>query len=492
MNFGASNSHAAEEGSALLPKEPAPPRHPPKAARSEALDTLRLLGALHIITCHSGMGWQRRVVDPGGPTIFRPTPACWVGYFLLLSAYGSGASKLRAGEPFEAWQGWSQSWRTLIPSSTVLLRRVMSVYPTYAISVLASVPAAMYWLQVPPANFGWGAVVAELTFLSSYGVSIPLSAQTAERVHVNQYGWFIGSMTTFWLLEPGLFRLACAFHARRRLLVAVALVVVWVAATPFAGCPLTWGYTPDFMGPLNSFGLTLMTVHQYFLGLLLACALHTEGHKGGSRRGDDDDSHGNGSSHGHSNQHRNHHGSSSDGATGGMLFACFAPVGLLVLGAIFAWEARCNYPSFHRECAHSSPVDRWAVFHNICWVEWVGVLLPIFACIIVGVVRHPTGGVATALAAPPLPALGRQLSLGIYLFQNPVARGLMPYLGYLPVVPRGTRTWRGAPDDSPYYDTAEVFALLVLTTSVAALVSFAVQQPVDRYMASRLKAGGHR
>ena len=68
-------------------------------------------------------------------------------------------------------------------------------------------------------------------------------------------------------------------------------------------------------------------------------------------------------------------------------------------------------------------------------------------------------------------------------------RALARLLGAAAAVINTVAVVVAAPRLSP---SAEVVALLVLTTNVAALVSFAVQQPVDRYMASRLKAGGHR
>ena len=245
---------------------------PPKLIMS--LHMPRMLGAIHIVMFHFA---------PFGRTGFAEMGNVWVTFFFMLSAFGTahstvGASGLRNIAESGPW--------FLAPSK--MLRRVMSVYPTYLVAFVLSVSIRCYGgasvavndtCILPPQ------LVIEGSMLAGW---FPWKEANSP---VNQYwynvpSWFINTLAALWFFEAAVVRLAAASCVRAGKgnvpWSAIVYNLIWLLCSPLAGFPFTWQSTDPIHHPPT--WLTQIPVFQsvqmYFCGALVACWLHSRADAG--------------------------------------------------------------------------------------------------------------------------------------------------------------------------------------------------------------------
>lgn len=162
----------------------------------------------------------------------------WVTFFFMLSAFGTahstvGASGLRNIAESGPW--------FLAPSK--MLRRVMSVYPTYLVAFVLSVSIRCYGgasvavndtCILPPQ------LVIEGSMLAGW---FPWKEANSP---VNQYwynvpSWFINTLAALWFFEAAVVRLAAASCVRAGKgnvpWSAIVYNLIWLLCSPLAGFP---------------------------------------------------------------------------------------------------------------------------------------------------------------------------------------------------------------------------------------------------------------
>ena len=239
------------EATSLLPTQPSSVG-PEPAVRSLPADVvglhvIRFAAALDVVAFHYAP-------LPGGDTM--------VPFFFMLSGFGPVYAALRRGG-MDGDEVKLSEYSSAIPRAFTLARRLASVYPTHAFSLLLS-------------------VVAGLPLPLSAGVSLTLQFLLLDNwipsalykpSWYNKPSWYVSTLAFFWLLEPLAGRAAIACYRRRShpTLWVLALTAAWVVVNPYLYFPLVWS---QFSVTLGLFPI-LTYVHLYFIGACVAAAVHT-------------------------------------------------------------------------------------------------------------------------------------------------------------------------------------------------------------------------
>ena len=250
------------EKTQLLPTSPSANLAPPKLIMS--LHMPRLLGAMHVVMFH---------FFPYGWYSYAGSGNMWVTFFFMLSAFGTAHSQVRAS----GLKKVAESGPWFLPPSK-LLRRWMSVYPTYLFAFLLSCFTRCYSKQGGDTCFHPSQLVIEGTMLTGW-FPWTNSGSTINSHWYNLPGWYIGALTGLWLFEVAVVRiaaLACVQAGRGNVpYFAIVCNVAWLLCSPLAGFPYTW-QTPEAITSIPIFN----ALQTYFCGALVACWLHSRASAG--------------------------------------------------------------------------------------------------------------------------------------------------------------------------------------------------------------------
>lgn len=339
----------------------------------------------------------------------------WVPFFCIVSGFGPAYSHLlkRSTTPPA----------TFLPIPATLARRLASVYPTYVVGILIAVAYDMLSNDAPFRPLYFATQMLLVNTWIPFGLSVRLDYDVQDEY--NYPGWYISTLALLWLFENLAVALAVALFRHGRAsawpwVVAQVAFLTWVLASPFGGFqPTPWTH-----GPWAT--VALKYLHYYFLGAILAAAVHARA------------------------------------ANGAAAIRWLATVGAAVLALIFCL-----------------PVDRaWA--REWC-KEGPGLLSPLHALLVVGFAEAPHNPpswsaepLARLLGQWPLPRLG-ELALGTYILQVP-ARYIL--LTLYDLAGRDVVVWGSVPYSAP----GPLLVHFAFLTGLAALVHYAVQKPVGKGM----------
>lgn len=338
---------------------PAPSPTRPRG-RMDAIDSVRFLVQIHIVAYHFlAAAW--------GQT--------WVPFFFLVSGFGATHSHLQR----HGFDGAEASCSALLPRPSTLVRRLAGVYPTFAFSILlsfvaeATVSPQSYRDAVRPS-----VLVAQLLLVETWiprALWYPTHAthrtppSVPEPDWYNIPSWYVSALAFYWLLEP--LAIACAsalYRTPQRFgglwgttLLWLLLTILWVAAWPFALCPLTWGG----LDVEWTWVIALAYVHIFVCGACLAALLHARALAGCAPT------------------------------------RCAASLATVVLVPLLLTPAAWLPPNFIS-----------------LWCKRVGLLTPLHALLVLGLAEGADPLATHLLARWPLPQL-KDLALGIYLLQEP-------------------------------------------------------------------------
>lgn len=415
VSAAASSSSAPAEHTQLLKSKPGGVSVDvalPKLITS--LHMPRMLGAIHVIFYH-----VRHYQS------FASYGDCWVTFFFMLSAFGAAHSQLAGAGLRKAAE--SGPW---FMHPVKLLRRWISVYPTYLLAFLLAWPLRCVIMQGestgtcfhPPQLIieglmlgGWFPWTTPVTSVNHHWYNIP--------------GWYVCALAGLWFFEPAMIRLAaigCLKAGPGRIpLFAIVCTLIWLLCSPFAGFPYTWGPAGPDMPAFQSMQI-------YFSGALLACWLHSRAEAGLKP------------------------------------FRFAASISSLILLAFFSIDV--SWFGTDRSLVHGLKTGTNA-------------MVPVFAGLIAGL----AGGadpLAVALNWLPLPVnnAARDLATGVYLFQEPMTHIILLCWtqGKYRVKPGTWISFAGpllAPQLAAYFPA--LFAL-------AALVHFVVQKPMAKLALDQL------
>ena len=190
-----------------------PAAAPSPAARFNlaSVDTVRLVGAIHIVVLHhSGLYGKSSMVMWG---------QSWIDFFFVLSAFGGAHGKIIRGTVPE------MGLRRALPRPRTLLRRLAAVYPTYLAAIVLMLATGKTWS-------GIDRCIEELLLLSAYQPDAMMWPSTGGGM-INGVGWYVSAMLVLWLLEEAFVMLGSFCHRRlgptASFLVPLVWVLVWLA-----------------------------------------------------------------------------------------------------------------------------------------------------------------------------------------------------------------------------------------------------------------------
>lgn len=231
-----------------------------------SLNYLRMVAAIHIVFFHF---WAGSPMGPGAGW-----GCSWVSCFFLLSGFGPTHSKL-SGRARTVRQLFATEGLSVMPQRRVLWRRLVSIWPTFAVSVLLTVmiQCVCFGSSVRVAQ-----MVVELLLLETW---MPASWFLSGAYVIP--GWFLSALSGCWLLEPAFVKLAFSVFQRGPIAISLMIVAVlaWVLFAPFVKFPWRtfWSDAPFPNGPywdiqvLSFFALLLCWRHASLL-CPLACHLY--------------------------------------------------------------------------------------------------------------------------------------------------------------------------------------------------------------------------
>lgn len=149
----------------------------PVPKRYEAFNGMRLLAAVHIVFYHFWAAEFGHNFQLYGPT--------WLNFFFMLAGLGAAQSRLASGEKQN--ENWHADW---LPKFGTLLRRIMAVYPTYVVALIAIVLVGTSAIE--------DCFLLELFMLQTYWDEC--------RTGWNSPAWFVSSLVVCWLAERAIFR----------------------------------------------------------------------------------------------------------------------------------------------------------------------------------------------------------------------------------------------------------------------------------------------
>ena len=454
------------EQSFLLGNHPRPHALPSVA---HALDVVRWAASVHIMYYHLDI-----IYLPSASV----SPACWgstwVQFFFIVSGFGPVHSRLGTGKALQSHQSWYDV-AAIMPSPRVLLRRLISVYPTVLVGLAAAVVVVSYeygkpfqsrkfWPEatltisyLPPTTIDLaerlrialapskpadlladaiasadhaepGALARDLLEVVSNATNgRPPIILTLGQEGLNVPAWYISALVLPWLLENAVFAAstACVATTSAAVFTAAALVI-WVVCFPFCEFPLLWevdegaaannnmlSFDPSYHRPTIAQILGLKYVHLYFMGACVAHLLHARA------------------------------------ARGARAIPCAASIGLALALAL------CFLPIDVRDSAGA-----W--WTNGLISPW----MPAHVLLLIGCVEQHADPLARVLQGMPATATAcRKLSLGVYLLHWPIAVAL-----WKPLCERAGGAF------SPLGATTLV---LLLVHVAAAAVAWGVQGSVD-------------
>lgn len=414
------------EGSTLLGSETVVPANARLPKVMPALHMPRLLGAIHIVFFH-----MTHYVT------FASAGNSWVTFFFMLSAFGATHSQVASVGLRETAE--SAPW---FPDPLKLLRRWISVYPTYLVAfLLAWLGRCLIMRGLKSSCFHPAQLIVEGLMLTGwfpvYGVT-----STIGQHFYNTPGWYVSALAVLWFFEGAVIRLAakaCVQAGPGRIpWYALACTLIWVLCLPFASFPYTWGVRQ----PQTAITVIppMQNLHVYFLGSLLACWMHG--------RAD----------------------------VGLMPFRFAATISSLVLVAFFFFDVKWLGTDPETLMANKAIILRLR--------SGTGALIPVFAALLAGL----AGGVdPLAVGLGMLPQVvndaARELATGVYLLQEPVCLlfTTIVMLGKFQAIEGTWVPFGGLPFFGVYL--LAYFAVLFV---VSALVQYAVQKPLAKFLLAQL------
>ena len=398
-----------------------------------SLDVPRLVGSFHIVFFH----FLSRPSEGLGPGAAWGTS--WVSFFFALSGFGAAHSKLSSSGVRACSTG---RW---LPEARTLMRRLLSVYPTYVFAFMLALLQAYLpqplgrGLELRPFNVV--AQIIELLMLQTWfpshwftftmywyysKVTYEVEMQF-EPVSVNMPDWFVSALTATWLLENVTVRLAslACVHAGagRPPWLGVVAVLLFVVAWPFALFKYPW------MQPLHVPEISALAyLHMPMCGAMLAAWLHSRAEAGLPYFG-----------------------------------LWITSLASATLAAVFCLDVR------------------WLGGDGLSlsnWTHRIGALLPLQCALIAGLADAPHDPLNNWLEArPALAKASRELALGVYLLQAPLCawfksllKALMPSRWFTP----------------HQFSTQYVLLLCGLLSLASYGTQRLVQKPIGSWLTSRL------
>mmetsp|Transcript_72423 Transcript_72423/g.120719 ORF Transcript_72423/g.120719 Transcript_72423/m.120719 type:complete len:513 (+) Transcript_72423:294-1832(+) len=384
-------------------------------SRIDALDTVRLIAAVHIVIFHHA--------KPMTPALWG---SAWIPFFFALSGFGAAQAQLQRF-------GGELPFLPLMPRRNTLCRRFAAVWPLYALALLATVLTAKFRPEPVGAacciGRPWLQFVVELLLLQAWAPT----GFTNDGSY-NGVGWYVSALTCCWLLEPTFFALAAAStRSHRRLIAALFGIVAWVLIWPFAVCMATWGFaTVDISGTSVLWNRVpaLSYLHQYLSGTFIAFTVKRTPICAG------------------------HLCRNSMGVLVAITLVCVSWVDTARFGP---WSGE-SFEMLYQ--LNVIVVSDWSPLQvQAAWFKRVGLLLPLHFTLIYAL-TNPKDLLSRLLAHWPWPFLGRECAYGIYILQVSVHEALA-----------AVAHWDGRLDAVP------MLIELVVLILVAACANRFVQQP---------------
>ena len=395
----------------------------------------RLFGCVHIILMHFGPP----LLDRGG--VVRGGYV-WLQFFFMLSAFGAAHSQMSsAGLRATAESG---VWH---PDERRLLRRAISVYPTYLVALLLCCFLRCLSMSADGSsadgisadgNSTESCILPKTLILEGLMLQgwFPWGAVTDPTAY-NGPDWFVSALTGCWLFESAAIRLgsmACVRAGPGNIpWTGLACVVFYMLVSPVVGYLYTWAYLAE--GEVSA----LSHLHVYFCGTLLACWLHSR----------------------------------ADAKLSPLPWlATASTLVLLCLVCVdISWLVTLSWFGADDAQVHS----------NFKHFNESGVFVLIFGALITGLVGG-TDPIARALNRLPdvVNNAARDLAMGMYLLQKPAA------LAVCLLWNQGrSHLWiDGWPEVTSSWAELGIFFLVTLAGAVA--VQYALQKPIARYVQTQL------
>ena len=334
-----------------------------------SIHIVRLLAAIHICYTHT----LCPKYDPGAAHY----AGSWLTFFFALSGFGPAYSKLLTWRRAGGTIGLVQPSQRLSDVPRTLLRRWISVYPTYLLALLMSVVAAA---KVDAAPWQkpqlWPGLATDALLLQAY---FPADVKVLGSNIYNMPAWYVSAMVVLWLLEGPCYALGacCARRGWAGLAAGALLCVTWAIFWPWAAFDPLWRCSENWHSWRDVQGLRYW--HCYLAGVLLAFVVHARAER----------------------------------QRPPVVWA--ATVAVALLAALFSL--------------------------NLSWVglrqptEWVQTnlidfsgLLPLY-CLLIWGLAEGADPLARLFALRPLPLVGRHLAYGVYVLQSPVHTFMVLYVG---------------------------------------------------------------
>ena len=383
-----------------------------------ALHLPRLLAAIHIVLGHFT---PRPNLYVGGVMDWS---VWWVDFFFILSGFGAAHGRYHASSvKAVAEEG------PIVPSTSLLLKRAVSIYPTYLLAFLMAWVARCYLMS--GCTNGQSCYRAPQLILEGLGLHswFPVSMRFIDYSY-NKPSWFVSSLALCWFFERAFIRLAAnlqLYAGKGNVPWAAGFsLALYIVASPTAAFPFTW----------QRCGIEVWAwraLHIYFSGAALAAYLHSRAEAG--------------------------HGPFRFAATLAALF-------LVVLFLV---------PSGLDRQGPSVP--------NITQLAHAGLSLPPMLLLVAGLAG---GADVLARVGNSLPLvvndLARDLAGPIYLLQQPVALCLAPVMTSATYPATWCANW---PFGSGFHRVEHVIFLATLV-AVSAVVHFGVQKPIAAWCVAKL------
>ena len=397
-----------------------------------ALNAFRLFAALHIVAFHqNAFGGPPHAFDgPSTGNSFAQWGPAWLPFFFMLSGFGPVHSRL-CKAPVS--RDDAVRCKDVLPSPQTLLRRLVSVWPTYAFALIIgfisinnpSLPErnwALFMLELLLVHHWFtNTLRAQLLIATGHPAASLQRSDFNDILSYNGPDWYVSVLAFYWLFENACFELG-AVAARRGALglgVAFGVLLLFMLWAP-AAFPLIWGYGPPqlpaFLWWLNTD--LLIHMHQYAAGVLLAFFLH----------------------------HRANEGSPPVFGT-----YCACSVGTVVFFALLFLLPRSD----------SNTVYQWGTLF--------GAFMPLYALIVAGCLESTRDYLPWLLSKWPLPTIAADFALPIYVLQAPA---LQIFFGVI-----------NQPSVNRLRDESEPFRMVVgiISPILLGLVSvFLLQKPANK------------
>jgi peptidoglycan/LPS O-acetylase OafA/YrhL len=338
-----------------------------------SLNFVRLVAAVHIVAFHFVTAAPAKFIAQWGQA--------WVPFFFMMSGFGPAHSRLMRTPVGSA----ASVGIDVLPSASTLTRRLLAVWPLYALALLFTVVLTLSqhppWVDRPPLALDGPLLTLEFLMLHDWLPTAVRNRMLGTKVtgtsdyRYNPPGWYVSTLAFFWLLESALFKLhAAAARCGGGLGVfyALFLLLVWMAAWPFGSLPsVLLGRTliSSVQAPHP-----IVYMHQYAFGVWLAFFVH---HRAAANR---------------------------PPLLCGWAFS-LASASLVAVFTLFRATDRVNLKEF-------------------------GVLMPLYALLILGAIESSRGTNSEQplsrdlgcrlLSVWPLPLIGNELAYPVYILQEPV------------------------------------------------------------------------